>query len=154
MNEHSNSQENPFPVDLGHAISIVIEHYKGYDDVEVHLFKPQWDKELEEALDWDEILGSPIRDESLADPVRSRKILLETFSSQENETVLNYLKSYYESRLNSLHTRIIGYPIPKDLIPLSYIPESENIGIIRFEDNPNYPLDFPVHGVYDLSKHK
>ena len=154
MNANSNKPENPFPVDLGNAISIVIEYFRGYQNVEVHLFKPSWEEKLEQEIDWDSILGAPVRDESLSDPLRSRKVLLETFSSQETDSLVNYLQSYYESRLNSIHTQMIGSPIPKDLIPLSEVPESEKIGIIRFEDHSNYPLSFPVHGIYDLSKHE
>lgn len=155
MNQNQdNSLNSPFPLTLGNVISIVINYYRGYNKLEIHLFKPQWDESLEEAINWDEILGAPVRDNNFANSARSCKVLLETFTSYEKDAVLEYLNSKYQSHLNSISTQLLTKPIPKDLIPLCEIPESENIGIIRFEKIPNYTLDFPVHGLYDLSKYK
>ncbi len=147
--------ENPEvypPVDRGYTIKIVITRFRGYKDVEVHLFRPNWSKEEEEAYDWNELLGPPIDPSKEFDPLSSRKVLLETFTFEEKEQILDYLLNRYSDHLKSIIVDVLNFPIPLGLIPLSSIEPQGSIGIIEFENIPNYTLSFPVHGLYILKK--
>ncbi|HMB32151.1 MAG TPA: hypothetical protein VKN82_10030 [Desulfohalobiaceae bacterium] len=141
------------PVDRGYALSIVITTFRGHEDVEVHLFRPNWQEEELAVYDWQQILGDPIRKDREIDPTGSRKVLVETFNSSEKDIILEYLENRYASRLKSIKVSVIPFPIPMGLVPLSEIPQQKNIGLIRFDEIPNYPLNFPFHGIYDLSRH-
>ncbi len=149
-----NDTDQTPPVDRGFAISMVITEFKGHKDVEVHLFRPDWRKEELDVYDWEHVLGDPIRRDKEIDPSGSRKVLIETFNASEKDIILEYLQNRYTSRLNSITASVIPFPIPMGLVPLSEIPEQKNIGIIRFDEIPNYPLSFSFHGLYDLSRHE
>lgn len=151
MEIYTNYQSNP-PVNRGYVVSMIINEFKGYQDVEVHLFKPSWTSQEEKSFDWDNLLGNPIKPD-IADESSSRRVLMETFDSMEKDILIEYIKERYASRVKSLTAGVMQFPIPKGLTPLSDFSESENIGIIRFENIPNYPLEFSVHGIYDLSRH-
>jgi hypothetical protein len=140
-------------VDRGYVVSMVISSFKGYKDVEVHLFRPDWEKEEERVYDWGSLLGEPIRQDQTIDPTGSRKVLMETFNAQEKDQLLEYLSNRYESRLESISARALSFPIPIGLVPLSEVPEQGTLGKIHFDKIPSYNLDFPVHGLYDLSRH-
>lgn len=146
--------EQTSPVDRGYAISMVIAKFRGHENVDVHLFRPDWTNEELQIYDWEHLLGDPIRRDQEIDPSGSRKVLIETFNLTEKDTVLEYLQNRYASRLLSITVTVIPFPIPMGLVPLSEIPEQQQIGRIRFEEIPNYPLLFPFHGIYDLNRHK
>ncbi len=142
------------PAERGYTIKIIIESFRGYKDVEVHLFRPQWNKEEENNYEWNEILGDPINPTKPFDPLDSRKVLLETFTFEEKEKILDYLLNRYSEHLKSIKVDVLNFPIPLGLVPLSSIEPRDNIGIIEFEKIPNYTLPFPVHGLYILNKEK
>jgi hypothetical protein len=148
------TSQNELPVKKGYAISLIIKNLKGHKDVEVHLFLPEWDEKKAKSYDWSKLLGDPIDRNAPIDPVSSRKVLLESFTIEERDIILDYMKKRYLSRLYAINSRPLDFPIPMGLIPLSEIPEDDDIGCIRFEEIPNYTLPFPVHGLYILSQHE
>ncbi|MCD6199879.1 MAG: hypothetical protein J7K15_15150 [Deltaproteobacteria bacterium] len=148
------TSQNELPVKKGYMISLIIKKFKGYKYVEVHLFRPDWDEKEARSYDWIKLLGDPIDRNAPADPVSSRKVLLESFTLEERDIILDYIKKRYVSRLSAINSRPLDFPIPMGLIPLSEIPEDDDIGCIRFEEIPNYTLPFPVHGLYILSQHE
>lgn len=146
-------KDSQSPVDRGYVISMVIDSFKGYKDVEVHLYRPDWKEEETKIYDWEKLLGDPIRENKNIDTSGSRKLLLETFNIEERDQILDYLQTRYQSRLKSITSSVLPFPIPLGLVPLSEIPEEKTISRIYFEKIPNYSLNFPVHGIYDLSRH-
>ena len=148
------TSQNELPVKKGYMISLIIKKLKGHKYVEVHLFLPEWDENEAKSYDWSKLLGDPIDRNAPADPVSSRKVLLESFTLEERDIILDYIKKRYVSRLSAINSRPLDFPIPMGLIPLSEIPEDDDIGCIRFEEIPNYTIPFPVHGLYILSQHE
>jgi hypothetical protein len=148
------TSQNELPVKKGYMISLIIKNLKGHKDVEVHLFLPEWDEKEAKSYDWSKLLGDPIDRNAPVDPISSRKVLLESFTIEERDIILDYMKKRYVSRLSAINSRPLDFPIPMGLIPLSEIPEDDDIGCIRFEEIPNYTLPFPVHGLYILSQHE
>jgi len=143
------------PVKEGYAISMVIKTFRGHKYVEVHLFRPDWEANRDaQSYDWTKLLGDRIDKNMPSNPLGSRKVLLESFTLEERDMVIDYMKKRYISRLSAINSRPLQFPIPLGLIPLSEIPEDGNVGCIRFEDIHNYTLPFPVHGLYILSQHK
>ena len=142
------------PVDRGYAMSMVIDTFRGHRNVEVHLFRPHWPEEEMQKYDWLNLLGDPIKKGQEIDPLGSRKVLLETFTAEESEQLLNYLRQRYESKLSSITVTVLQFPIPLGLIPLSEMEPGETIGTLELEKIPNYPLSFPVHGLFDLRRHE
>ena len=148
------NSRNELPVKKGYTISLIIKKFKGHKNVEVHLFRPDWDEKEACSYDWSKLLGDPIDRNVPFDPVSSRKVLLESFTIEERDMIMDCMKKRYVSRLSAINSRPLDFPIPLGLIPLSEIPEDDDIGCIRFEEIPNYTLPFPVHGIYILSQHE
>jgi hypothetical protein len=149
-----NVLEHDFPpeIDRGFTISMVIKSFKGRKDVEVHLFRPEWDEEDFGAYQWDRMLGDPV-DPSNTDPSGSRKVFLETFGPGERDSIVNFLQKQYGDRLRSITSMPMSFPIPLGMTPLCDVCEGKSIGIIRFEKLPSYKLGIPLHGLFDLSQH-
>jgi hypothetical protein len=148
------TSQNELPVKKGYTISLIIKKFKGHKDVEVHLFRPDWDEKEAQHYDWLKLLGDPIDRDAPIDPISSRKVLLESFTIEERDMIMDYMKKRYVSRLSAINSRPLDFPIPLGLIPLSEIPEDNDIGCVRFEEIHNYTLPFPVHGLYILSQHE
>lgn len=148
------TSQNELPVKKGYMISLIIRKFKGHKNVEVHLFRPDWDEKEAQSYDWLKLLGDPIDRDAPVDPISSRKVLLESFTIEERDIILDYLKKRYVSRLSAINSHPLDFPIPLGLIPLSEIPEDDDVGCIHFEEIPNYTLPFPVHGLYILSQHE
>ncbi|MBT8762936.1 hypothetical protein KFV02_03225 [Desulfohalobiaceae bacterium Ax17] len=144
----------PLPVNRAYIVTMTIKSFKGRRDVEVHLFRPYWDVEEENGYPWDKLLGEPIEEGITPDINRSKKILLEAFTRDERDQLVDYLARRYASRLKTITSAPLNFPIPLGLMPLSEMPEDENFGRIRLEQICDYPLPFPVHGFYDLSSAK
>lgn len=142
------------PVDRGYAVSMVIDTFRGYQDVEVHLFRPDWPEGEMEQYDWESLLGNPVKRGQEVDPLGSRKVLLETFTKKESDELLSYLRQRYESRLSSITVTVLSFPIPLGLVPLSEMEPGQTIGLVELEKIPSYPLAFPVHGLFDLRRHE
>ncbi len=142
------------PVDLGYAVSMVIQRFKGRSNVEVHLFRPSWDEDDYGRYPWEELIGGAVSDDRPESPVNSKNVLLETFTADESRRLMDYLQERYGDLLASIHCRVLDFPIPMDLTPLSSVQESDTVGRLDLDTIANYPLDFAVKGVYDLSRHE
>lgn len=141
------------PVPRAYVLTMVILSFKGRRDVEVHLFRPAVDPAEAADWPWERLLGDPL-EPGRDDPAGSRRLLLEAFTADERNAVVDYLKARYGDRVSMITGQALDFPIPLGLRPLSDIPEGKTVGFIRFDQVPNYPLSFPVHGFYDLARHK
>lgn len=146
--------ETPLPVERAYVISMVIKSFKGRRNVEVHLFRPEFDPQEEQSYDWDTLLGDPVHPELEVDLQKSKRIILESFTKEERDQIVEYLKERYANRLERIESGPLDLPVPLGIPPLSSIPGGKTIGFIHFEAVPNYTLTFPVHGFYDLAQHK
>ncbi len=144
--------ENPL-VPRIYFITMVIKSFKGRRDVEVHLFRPDFDEAEMQSYDWNALLGDALHPNIPADPDKSVKVLMEAFTREERDAVLEYLKTRYADRLEEINTGPVDLPVPLGLPPLSELPEGKTIGFIRLDQTPNYPLSFAVRGMYDLAQH-
>ncbi|MGE4538789.1 hypothetical protein K9F62_15965 [Desulfovibrio sp. JY] len=142
------------PVHRAWTVSMVIKSFKGRKDVTVHLFRPEWDPAEEKIYDWDALIGDPV-DPDLPVSIEScRRILLESFTEEERDALVTYLKTRYKDKLSEIHACALNLPIPLGLTALSELTEGKSVGFIRFDKIPNYTLSFPVRGYFDLSQHK
>jgi hypothetical protein len=146
------SSPNDLPIDRAYALSMTIKSFKGRRDVEVHLFRPAWDPEEEEAVDWDKLLAAHGMGEA-PEAAGSRKVVLEALTREERNAVVGYLQEHYASRLSAIVSAPIPFPVPIGLVALSEISEGKTIGFIHFERIPHYTLPVPLRGFYDLSQH-
>ena len=134
--------------DRGYVLSMVVANFRGRQNVEIHLFRPEWNAAEESAYTWDKLLGEPLHKDQPIDPEGSRKVFLETLSRKEKDVLLTYLQDRYADRLVSVQASLLPLPIPIGLTPLSAVAEDERFGCIHLNKVPNYPLDFPIHGLY------
>jgi len=141
------------PIERANVLSFTVKTFKGRRNVEVHLFRAAWQPSEENALDWESLLGDPIEPER-NDPTGSRKVVLEAFTDAERDSIINYLKDQYSTRITSISSMPMSFPIPLGLPSLSGAQEGKNIGFIDFAKIPSYPLDIPLKGLYDLGQHK
>jgi len=141
------------PVDRAYALSMTIRSFKGRRDVEVHLFRHAWDPEEEAGLDWDALLATPGMDEDEC-AAGSRHVILESFTAGERDAIVGYLQEQYASRLSSVFSGPIPFPVPVGLVALSDLSAGKSIGFIYFERIPHYTLGIPLRGLYDLSQHR
>jgi len=146
--------QQPMPMDRLHAVSIVIRSFKGRRDVEVHLFRKDYDEAELTSRDFSELIGEPMEACDTHDPDSSKRILLEAFTSEERDRIVDFLSERYQDRVTRITASPLSLPIPAGLPPLSTYPEGKSIGFIRFDELPNYPLDFKFRGLYDLSRHE
>lgn len=153
MEIHSTSSSTPLPTDRVYVMRTVIKSFKGRRDVMVHLFRSNVPDEEMKEYPWMQILGEPL-DNTHVDPVGSRKVLLEAFTAEERDQIIEYLKTRYKDRLKSIECHPMDFPIPIGLSPLSSFPEGRTIGFVRFDHVPNYKLPFAFEGLYDLSQHE
>lgn len=151
MQIHSTASTQPLPSERAYVMSIVIKSFKGRRDVEVHLFRPEYGEAEKSGYQWENLLGDPV-EPGMDDPEGSRKVLLEAFTKEERDAILNYLAEHYQDRVTEVHAQPMNFPIPLGLQPLSSIPEGKTIGLIKFSKLPNYDLGFELSGLYDLSQ--
>lgn len=126
---------------------MTILSFKGRRDVEVHLFRSTWDHAQEKTLDW-----SVLIDGNAADAT-GRAVIMEAFTTEERDLLVNYLKEQYSTRLGAIKSTPLNFPVPADLVGLSHLKAGKTIGVIDFMKIPSYSLDIPMKGVYDLSQH-
>lgn len=131
------------------TLSMVIKSFKGRRDVEVHLFRGQWEASDETNENWDTLIASGNRT-AQSD---SRRMIMEAFSDAERDLIVNYLKEQYSTRLTAIRSRPLSFPVPAGIPGLSQVNPDKNIGFIEFLKIPSYPLDIALKGLYDLSKH-
>ncbi|MFW5734595.1 MAG: hypothetical protein ACOCWR_05995 [Oceanidesulfovibrio sp.] len=154
MEINLNTTEKTPPVERVHFITITINSFKGRRDVEVHLFRPDFDEAEMASYDWDKLLGDAIHPEMPADPELSKRVLMEAFTAEERDQVIEYIKDRYADRVSVVNSGPVDLPVPLGLPPLSDLPEGKTIGFIRFDQIPNYPLSFTLRGMYDLAQHE
>ena len=142
------------PIDRVWSISMIINSFKGRKEVEVYLFRPSWHPEEDEAYEWNQILGGNARSGQEISEKNARMVVLESFTIEERDQILEYLMEHYQTRLGGITARPLEFPIPLDIPPLSVIPEGKSVGFIRFEKIPHFSLPFAMRGLYDLSRHK
>lgn len=143
--------DSPPPVPFAHSLSMVIKSFKGRKNVEVHLFRGKWNADQENDIDWHSLIAH--EDCSPADTEGGRAIVMEAFSSEERDRIINYLKEQYSTRLSAITSTPLSFPVPAGLTGLSQLPPSKSVGMIDFLKIPSYPLDIPLKGLYDLSQH-
>ncbi|CCH47573.1 hypothetical protein [Pseudodesulfovibrio piezophilus] len=134
-----------------HSISMVIRSFKGRRNVEVHLFRSSWSASMEESIDWSHTLYTPKTDIPVSKS--SRNVVMESFTLDERNRIINYLKEQYSTRLTAIHSTPLSFPVPDGLMGLSQAVPNKNLGVIEFKKIPSYPLNIPLKGLYDLSKH-
>ena len=134
------------PLDRAYALSMTIKSFKGRRDVDVHLFRSHWDPSEETMQSWGGLLEMPF-DQA------AKQIILESFTNQEMNSIVEYLKEQYAERLSAIRAYPLTFPVPQGLMPLSKVEGGKGIGLILFEKIPSYTLDIPLHGFYDLGQH-
>jgi hypothetical protein len=142
--------QSPSPCPRGHVATICIRTFKGRKDVLAHLFRPNWGPE-EGNYPWELLVEDDLEPGGRGN---SREVVLESFTAEEMDQIVEYLANRYADRLTRISTNVLSFPLPAGLLPLRSMPEGKDIGRIRFEIVPGYPLPFTVHGLYDLSQHK
>lgn len=145
--------QEKMPVDRCWSVTVVIKSFKGRKDVEVHLFRPDWDYLEEETYDWNDILGDPMHPDMDADMGSGRKLVMESFTPEERDLIVGYFKERYEGKLSSIHACPIDFPVPLGIPALCDLTEGKDIGFILFDKIPNYTLPFVIRGFFDLSQH-
>lgn len=138
------------PTRFANSISMVIKSFKGRRDVEVHLFRAQWDSEQEAHEAWKDIILS---DDPATDTEGSRRVVMESFTDEERDIIVNYLREQYANRLTAIRSVPLSFPVPAGLSGLSQLEPCKNTGFIDFERIPSYSLDIPIKGLFDLSQH-
>ncbi len=146
--------QTSLPVERAHVLSMTIRTFKGRRDVDVHLFRACWPEAEEASFDWDYLLAPDTNvDTAAGGAPECKNIVLEAFTEEERDTIINYLKAQYSTRITSISSSVLSFPVPAGLMPLSCVEEGKNIGVIAFEKIPSYSLDIPLKGLYDLSQH-
>ncbi|CCO24611.1 hypothetical protein [Maridesulfovibrio hydrothermalis] len=147
-------ENGDIPIQRGYAVSMVVRSFKGRRDVEVHLFRPKWQDSDESEINWENLFGGPVSLDAIPDEKKDRKIILEAFTVAERDQVIDYLKEHYSSRLDSILSTPLDFPVPTGLPPLSSMTEGKDIGLIKFEKVPHFDLPFALRGLYNLGAHR
>lgn len=142
------------PMDRGYVVSIVINSFKGRRDVEVHLFRSSYEISEESAYDWDKLIEDSHHPDVEYNPAAARQFVMETFTEEERDQVLEFLKEKYRSKVSRVDSTTISFPVPMGIAPLSSIPEGKTMGFIRFDTLPSFNLPFHFRGFYDLAQHE
>ncbi len=146
--------EGSLPVKRAYTLSIVIKSFKGRKDVEVHLFRPEWNPAEAQLYDWNALLGDILVPDLEVSLESCRRVVLEAFTEEERDQLVDYLKGRYKDRLAAIRSCSLNFPIPLGLVALSELTEGKDTGFVNFDKVPNYPLPFPARGFFDLSQHK
>ncbi|MEF2231020.1 MAG: hypothetical protein V3571_08840 [Pseudodesulfovibrio sp.] len=136
------------PTPFANTLTMVIRSFKGRRDVEVHLFRGSWNPAVEQAQPWDAIIAP-----SSAPNDSSRTLVMEAFTNAERDELVSYLKEQYSTRLTAIRSRPVAFPVPAGMAGLSQAQPDKDIGFIEFARIPSYPLEIPLRGLYDLSRH-
>lgn len=140
--------DNSPPTRFTNSISMVIKSFKGRRNVEVHLFRANWTPQEEENENWVELIaGTP------SDTEGSRRVIMESFTDEERDTIIDYLQTQYANRLTAIRSIPLSFPVPAGLSGLTQLEPGKNVGFIEFAKIPSYSLEIPLKGLYDLSQH-
>lgn len=145
-----NTPTCPLPFERAYSLSMIIRSFRGRRDVEVHLFRARWPRE-EESTDFTGLLEHDSA--SGSDSPESRAVVLESFTADERDLIVNYLKQQYSTRLTAIRSNPLAFPVPTGLAGFTEIQPGKDAGFVEFEKIPSYPLDFPLKGYFDLNRH-
>ncbi len=137
-----------------YLIQATLKSFKGRKDVIVYLFRtdtPQ--EELQELRDMDLVAKAESDTPQGATPEDALLSILEAFTADEGNLVLDYLKERYEEQITEVVVSPVEIPVPLGMVPFSAIPEGKTMGFIRFDAVADYNLPFVIHGFYDLDAH-
>lgn len=154
MHIYDQTQGQEPAVGRGFVVSMVVSNFRGHKDVEIHLFRAQWEAEEESQYDWEKILGEPMRRDQPIDPEGSRQVFLETLNREEKDALISYLQRRYADRLSAIKVSLLPLPIPIGMTPLSSVAENQQFGRIHLHKIPKYPLQFAIEGLFSLSQHQ
>ncbi|WP_243546549.1 hypothetical protein [Pseudodesulfovibrio tunisiensis] len=141
------------PVERAYAVCMTIRSFKGRRNVDLHLFRSEWPESEEAAMPWDDLIV-PSDDTPLEGEGGSRKIVMESFTQQERDRIVNYLKEQYSTRITAIRSVPLEFPVPAGLPALSDVQPGKSVGIVQFRKIPSYSLELPLCGLYDLSQHE
>lgn len=141
-----NAPASPPPCERAHSLTMVIRSFKGRRDVAVHLFRARWDQGEETDAAFAGLVESGTGPDS-------RRIILESFTADERDLIVNYLKEQYSTRLTAIGSNPLSFPVPAGLAGFTEVQPGKDGGFIEFEKIPSYPLRFPLRGYFDLSLH-
>ena len=147
-----NTPASPLPCERAYSLSMVIRSFKGRRDVEVHLFRSRWNRSEESEADYDGLIEQDASTPKATLP-EGRKVILESFTAGERDLIVNYLKEQYSTRLTAISSNPLAFPVPAGLAGFTEVQPGKDAGFIEFEKIPSYPLDFPLKGYFDLSRH-
>lgn len=136
--------------------AIVLANFHGKEHVEVQLFRPVIDKNELDKIRGAGYVGKPDPDMPKqllegATEDAALECIMESFTIEETLKLEEYLKERYGEQIEKMTICPIELPVPLGVGPLGAIPESSSSGFINFEKAPDYPLDFPLKGYYDLA---
>jgi len=131
---------------------MIIRSFKGRRDVEVHLFRCRWNRTEEAQSDYTGLVEQDTATPGTVLP-EGRKVILESFTADERDLIVNYLKGQYSTRLTAIKANPLTFPVPACLAGFTEVQPGKDAGFIEFEKIPSYPLDFPLKGYFDLSRH-
>ncbi len=141
-------------LDRCYLIQATLKSFKGRRDVVVYLFRTDTDPaELTELRELDLVDKANADTPEGATTDDALRSVLEAFTSDEGNLVLDYLKERYEEQISEVVVSPVEIPVPLGMVPFSAIPEGKTMGFIRFDAVADYKLPFIVHGFYDLDAH-
>ncbi len=141
-------------LDRVYLIQATLKSFKGRRDVIVHLFRTDTNQdELVELRALDLVDKATNDTPEGATPEDALLSVLEAFTADEGNQVLDYLKERYEEQITEVVVSPVEIPVPLGVVPFSAIPEGKTMGFIRFDGIADYKLPFKVHGFYDLDAH-
>lgn len=157
--EHMIMAAPPTPLyaqlDRVYLIQATLKTFKGRRDVVVHLFRHDTDPtEMESLRDLDIVGKADVNTPEGATEENALRSLLEAFTAEEGNALLEYLKQRYEEHVIRVTVCPVDLPVPMGMVPFSGIPEGKSMGFIRFDAAAAYNLPFGVHGFYDLDAHE
>lgn len=158
MQVYRREAETQPPVERVYIASAILANFKGRKNVEVQLFRSNYqDSELEDLRGKNLVSGegSDIPQEILTGATEDAALrcLLEAFTKSECNQLETYLKERYPDQIVQLDIAPLPLPLPLGLGPLAELPQGEQSGFINFDQAPGYALPFRVKGWYDLEQH-
>lgn len=133
-----------------------LKNFRGQELAEVQLFRPIANEAEIEPLRGKGYVGEPdisMPKELLTGATEDAALscLLEAFTKEEIERIIEYLQKRYANVIDTLSIGKMDMPVPLGIGPLGALPAGENSGFIHFDNAPDYPLNFSFKGYYDLN---
>lgn len=150
---HENTENSQY--DRIYIASAVLSNFKGKTNIEVQLFRTNYDSsELDmlrnRGLVTSEDTGIPKEALAGATEEAALKCLLEAFTKEECSQIAKYLEDRYGDQIKKLDFAPLSLPLPLGLGPLAELPPGEKSGFVNFDKAPGYALPFSIKGWYEL----